>query len=167
MKAGRWPNMMTTLDPTVARGDARAGATHDPQSVRHPDDRVPDHLQRLPADLFARLFVHRFPRLDQGAGQFRRPEELPRPADRSVHLVQLHHHREVRDRLGDRPVGRRLRPGAAAQPHAFRCKGLVTTLLLLPMMLSMAVVGLFWKLLYDPNLGASSTMRWASASSTG
>ena len=32
-------------------------------------------------------------------------------------------------------------------------KGLVTTLLLLPMMLSMAVVGLFWKLLYDPNFG--------------
>lgn len=32
-------------------------------------------------------------------------------------------------------------------------KGIVTTLLLLPMMLSMAVVGLFWKLLYDPNFG--------------
>ncbi len=32
-------------------------------------------------------------------------------------------------------------------------KGLITTLLLLPMMLSMAVVGLFWKLLYDPNFG--------------
>ena len=32
-------------------------------------------------------------------------------------------------------------------------KGLLTTLLLLPMMLSMAVVGLFWKLLYDPNFG--------------
>ena len=32
-------------------------------------------------------------------------------------------------------------------------KGLVTTLLLLPMMLSMAVVGLFWKLLYDPSFG--------------
>ena len=32
-------------------------------------------------------------------------------------------------------------------------KGLLTTLLMLPMMLSMAVVGLFWKLLYDPNFG--------------
>lgn len=32
-------------------------------------------------------------------------------------------------------------------------KGLITTLMLLPMMLSMAVVGLFWKLLYDPNFG--------------
>jgi multiple sugar transport system permease protein len=30
---------------------------------------------------------------------------------------------------------------------------LVTTLLLLPMMMSMAIVGLFWKLLYDPNWG--------------
>jgi multiple sugar transport system permease protein len=32
-------------------------------------------------------------------------------------------------------------------------KGFITTLLLLPMMLSMAVVGLFWKLLYDPSFG--------------
>jgi len=35
----------------------------------------------------------------------------------------------------------------------FPMKGLVTTLLLLPMMLSPAVVGLFWKLLYDPSWG--------------
>ena len=37
--------------------------------------------------------------------------------------------------------------------RSFPFKGLVTTLLLLPMMLSPAVVGLFWKLLYDPNFG--------------
>jgi multiple sugar transport system permease protein len=37
--------------------------------------------------------------------------------------------------------------------RAFPFKGLVTTLLLLPMMLSMAVVGLFWKLIYDPSWG--------------
>jgi multiple sugar transport system permease protein len=35
----------------------------------------------------------------------------------------------------------------------FKFKGFVTTLLLLPMMLSPAVVGLFWKLLYDPSWG--------------
>jgi multiple sugar transport system permease protein len=35
----------------------------------------------------------------------------------------------------------------------FPLKGLVTTLLLLPMMLSQAVVGLFWRLLYDPSWG--------------
>ena len=35
----------------------------------------------------------------------------------------------------------------------FPYKGLITTLLLLPMMMSMAVVGLFWKLLYDPSWG--------------
>ena len=35
----------------------------------------------------------------------------------------------------------------------FPLKGLVSTLLLLPMMLSPAVVGLFWRLLYDPNYG--------------
>ena len=32
-------------------------------------------------------------------------------------------------------------------------KGLVTTLLMLPMMMSMAIVGLFWKLLYSPSWG--------------
>jgi len=32
-------------------------------------------------------------------------------------------------------------------------KGLITTLLLLPMMMSMAVVGLFWELLYSPSWG--------------
>ena len=37
--------------------------------------------------------------------------------------------------------------------RSFPQKGLVTTLLLLPMMLSMAVVGLFWTLLYDPSWG--------------
>jgi multiple sugar transport system permease protein len=37
--------------------------------------------------------------------------------------------------------------------RSFPLKGLITTLLLLPMMLSMAVVGLFWKLLYDPSWG--------------
>jgi multiple sugar transport system permease protein len=35
----------------------------------------------------------------------------------------------------------------------FRGSGIVTTLLLIPMMLSPVVVGLFWKLLYDPNYG--------------
>ncbi len=37
--------------------------------------------------------------------------------------------------------------------RVFPMKGFVTTLLLLPMMMSMAVVGLFWKLLYDPSWG--------------
>jgi len=35
----------------------------------------------------------------------------------------------------------------------FRAKGLVTTLLLLPMMLSPVLVGLFWRFLLDPNWG--------------
>ena len=34
-----------------------------------------------------------------------------------------------------------------------RFKGLITTLLLLPMMMSMVVVGLFWELLYSPSWG--------------
>jgi multiple sugar transport system permease protein len=37
--------------------------------------------------------------------------------------------------------------------RSFPFTGLITTLLLLPMMMSMAVVGLFWKLLYDPSWG--------------
>jgi len=37
-------------------------------------------------------------------------------------------------------------------------KGLVTTLLLLPMMMSMAIVGLFWKLLYSPSWGIINYM---------
>jgi multiple sugar transport system permease protein len=37
--------------------------------------------------------------------------------------------------------------------RSFPFKGLVTTLLLLPMMMSAAVVGLFWQLLYSPNWG--------------
>jgi multiple sugar transport system permease protein len=40
----------------------------------------------------------------------------------------------------------------------FAFKGFVTTLLLLPMMLSPAVVGLFWKLLYDPSWGPINYM---------
>lgn len=35
----------------------------------------------------------------------------------------------------------------------FRGSGLVTTLILVPMMLSPVVVGLFWKLMYDPSFG--------------
>ena len=37
--------------------------------------------------------------------------------------------------------------------RSMRGKGLITTLLLLPMMLSPAVVGLFWKLLWNPSWG--------------
>ena len=37
--------------------------------------------------------------------------------------------------------------------RTFRLKGIVTTLFLLPMMLSTAVVGLFWKFLLDPQYG--------------
>lgn len=37
--------------------------------------------------------------------------------------------------------------------RTFRLKGIVTTLFLLPMMLSSAVVALFWKFLLDPNFG--------------
>src|SRR6185312_6045210 len=48
----------------VAGGRPRLERHLDPQSLHHPDDPVPDRLQHLPADLFAWLFLHRFPRLD-------------------------------------------------------------------------------------------------------
>ena len=50
-------------------------------------------------------------------------------------------------------------PMRAAMPLALLlnrklpAKGLITTLLMLPMMMSAAVVGLFWRLLYDPSWG--------------
>jgi len=40
----------------------------------------------------------------------------------------------------------------------FKAKGVITTLILLPMMMSMAVVGLFWKLLYNPGWGIINYM---------
>ena len=50
-----------------------------------------------------------------------------------------------------------------------KAKGLITTLLLLPMMMSPAVVGLFWKLLWNPSwgivnplLGLSKDFAWLS-----
>ena len=39
----------------------------------------------------------------------------------------------------------------------FRGSGLVTTLILIPMMLSPVVVGLFWKLIFDPSKASSIT----------
>jgi multiple sugar transport system permease protein len=35
----------------------------------------------------------------------------------------------------------------------FRGRGLLRTLMILPMIITPAVVGMFWKLLYDPNYG--------------
>ena len=90
---------------------------HDPQPLHHPDDPVPDRLQHLSADLLARLLVHRFPRLDQRAGEFRRAAELPRAAQRCPFIwYEFLDHRQIRDRLGERPGAGRLRRRAAAQP---------------------------------------------------
>ena len=75
---------MATARSRFARGGARMERSHHPQPVHHPDDPLPDRLQHLSADLFARLFVHRLPRLAQRAGEFRRPAELPRAAGRPV-----------------------------------------------------------------------------------
>jgi multiple sugar transport system permease protein len=40
----------------------------------------------------------------------------------------------------------------------FKAKGLVTTLILLPMMMSMSIVGLFWRLLWNPGWGIINYM---------
>jgi len=42
--------------------------------------------------------------------------------------------------------------------HKFRGSGVVTTLILIPMMLSPVVVGLFWKLMYNPTFGLLNFM---------
>ncbi|NDJ74852.1 MAG: sugar ABC transporter permease [Chloroflexi bacterium] len=44
----------------------------------------------------------------------------------------------------------------------FRGNGLVTTLILIPMMLAPAVVGIFWKLIFDPSKGIFSYMMYTS-----
>jgi multiple sugar transport system permease protein len=112
---------------------------------------VPDRLQHLPAALFAGLFVHRFPRLDQ-ARPIRRASELPRAAQRpgiwSNFTITAKY--VIVSVVGQVIVGFGV---ALLLNRDIPFKGLITTLLLLPMMLSMAVVGLFWKLLYDPSFG--------------
>lgn len=40
----------------------------------------------------------------------------------------------------------------------FKAKGVITTLILIPMMMSMAIVGLFWRLLYNPGWGIINYM---------
>jgi multiple sugar transport system permease protein len=40
----------------------------------------------------------------------------------------------------------------------FKAKGLITNLILIPMMMSMAIVGLFWRLLYNPGWGIINYM---------
>ena len=40
----------------------------------------------------------------------------------------------------------------------FKAKGVITTLILIPMMMSMAIGGLFWKLLYNPGWGIINYM---------
>ena len=42
--------------------------------------------------------------------------------------------------------------------RAIPFKGTITTLLMLPMMMSMAIVGLFWKLLYSPSWGIINSL---------
>ncbi len=45
----------------------------------------------------------------------------------------------------------------------FRASGLITTLLLIPMMLSPVVVGLFWKLIFDPSKGIFNYLIYTNA----
>ena len=106
--AACWPDLTLAL-PGGGPGLERS---RDPEPVHHSDDRVPHHLQRLSADLLARLLLHRLPRLGERAGAVRRAAELPRAPGRPQRLAQLHGDGEVRDRLGDRAGGGRLRPRA-------------------------------------------------------
>ncbi len=64
----RRPRAGKTRHP-VPGGGPGLERSRDPESLHHSDDRVPDHLQRLPADLLARLLLHRLPRLGERAGR--------------------------------------------------------------------------------------------------
>ena len=72
--------VLARLDPRSRAAAARLERPRDPQPVHHSDDRLPDRLQHLSADLLARLLVHRLPRVGERAGELRRPAELPRAA---------------------------------------------------------------------------------------
>src|SRR6185436_10506143 len=85
------------------------------QPVHHSNDHFSGRLQYFSADLFARLFLHGFPRIDLGACQFHRAGQLSRAAGRSLHLDQFHDHREVRAGVGRRAGSGGLRRGLAAQ----------------------------------------------------
>ncbi len=127
---------MTTLDPK-SRAASRGMSDI---AIRNlfiiPTIAVPDRLQHLSADLFARLLVHRLPRLVQRAGQFRRPAELSDAAQRPVHLAHISP--SPRNTSSSRWRARSSSASALALllNRDIPFKGLITTLLLLPMMLS-------------------------------
>ena len=107
----------------------------------------------FPADLFAGLFVHRLPSVvEQSQPTFiglQNYQELL--ADDGIwnnftitaKYVVLSVAGQVLVGFGMALLLNRPIPG----------KGLLTTILMLPMMMSAAVVGLFWQLLYNPSWG--------------
>src|SRR5262245_3171776 len=88
-----------------------------PQPVHHSDDPLPDPLYHLPLDLFTRIFVHRLCRQPQCSLELHWPEELSRPAERRSYLVELRHHRQVRDRFRFRADAGWLRARSSSQPQ--------------------------------------------------
>jgi multiple sugar transport system permease protein len=99
------------------------------------------------------LFVHRLRGVAERAGQLRRAAEttascLTTPFIWNNFVVTAKY--VIVSVGGQMVVGFGL---ALLLNRKIPYKGLITTLLLLPMMMSMAVVGLFWKLLYDPSWG--------------
>ena len=85
--------------------------------------------------------------------RLRRPAELPRAAGRPDTSGTIS--RSPPSTCWCRSAARCWSASAwrCCSTATFPCKGLLTTLLLLPMMMSMAVVGLFWQLLYSPSWG--------------
>ena len=109
-------NMMTTLDPR-SRAATRGWSDITIRNVFV----IPTVAFLIIFNVFPLLYSLGFSFTDfrassKDAGQFRRPQELRRRSGRSGHLAHLLDDAVVRDRLGHRPVRRRLRPGAAAQP---------------------------------------------------
>ena len=107
----------------------------------------------FPLHLFARLLVHRLPRL----GERSRPTSSACRTTASCSATRyIWNNFTITAKYVLVSVGGQVLVGfgvALLLNRAIRGKGLVTTLLLLPMMMSMAVVGLFWQLLYSPSWG--------------
>ena len=145
--------MMTTLDP---RSRAAARGWSD-LTIRNlfviPTVAFLIIFNVFPAALLARVLVHRLPGIEQGrrsnfVGFKNYAAILSDPVIWRTFSTTLWY--VIVSVTGQFVVGFGL---ALLLNRTIPFKGFITTLLLLPMMLSPVVVGLFWKLIYDPSWG--------------
>ena len=134
------------------------------QSRRHLSDRAIQNLFIWPT-LLLLIAVNLFPllyslylsftelsRRFRKAARMGRVRELRQHPERSRHVALFRYDGALRADVRGAADPDRIRHGDAG-PVKFFGSGLITTLILVPMMISPVVVGLFWKLIYNPNFG--------------